>query len=115
MRQYRIMRASAAAREQEMQAAVVENRAKVVEAEAAVPMAIADAFRNGRLGVMDWTGCPARPAFALGKVRSQNAYIQLTRISPTFICPLSRVRMEERKERAALARDRRRCQRQDSE
>ena len=47
-------RAAAAAREQEMQAAVVENRAKVVEAEAAVPMAIADAFRNGRLGVMDY-------------------------------------------------------------
>jgi uncharacterized protein YqfA (UPF0365 family) len=47
-------RAAAAAREQEMQAAVVENRAKVVEAEASVPMAIAEAFRSGRLGVMDY-------------------------------------------------------------
>jgi uncharacterized protein YqfA (UPF0365 family) len=47
-------RAAAAAREQEMQAAVVENRAKVVEAEAAVPLAIAQAFRDGRLGVMDY-------------------------------------------------------------
>ena len=47
-------RAAAAAREQEMQAAVVENRAKVVEAEASVPMAIAQAFKDGRLGVMDY-------------------------------------------------------------
>lgn len=47
-------RAAAVAREQEMQALVSENRAKVVEAEAQVPMAIADAFRNGRLGVMDY-------------------------------------------------------------
>ena len=30
-------------------------RAKVVEAEALVPLAIAEAFRNGQLGVMDYT------------------------------------------------------------
>ena len=29
-------------------------RAKVVEAEADIPMAIADAFRNGNLGIMDY-------------------------------------------------------------
>jgi uncharacterized protein YqfA (UPF0365 family) len=47
-------RAMAVAREQEMMAAVQENRAKVVEAEAMVPQAMADAFRSGRLGVMDY-------------------------------------------------------------
>jgi len=47
-------RAAAVAREQEMQALVQENRAKVVEAEAQVPQAMADAFRSGRLGVMDY-------------------------------------------------------------
>jgi uncharacterized protein YqfA (UPF0365 family) len=47
-------RAAAVAREQEMQALVQENRAKVVEAEAQVPMAIAEAFKTGRLGVMEY-------------------------------------------------------------
>ncbi len=47
-------RAMAVAREQEMVALVAENRAKVVLAEAEIPMAMADAFRNGRLGVMDY-------------------------------------------------------------
>ena len=47
-------RAAAVAREQEMRAAVEEQRAKVVEAEAQVPLAIAEAFRSGRLGVMDY-------------------------------------------------------------
>lgn len=47
-------RAAAVAREQEMLALVQENRAKVVLAEAEVPMALSDAFRNGRLGVMDY-------------------------------------------------------------
>jgi uncharacterized protein YqfA (UPF0365 family) len=47
-------RAAAQAQEQEMIALVQENRAKVVLAEAEVPLAIADAFRNGRLGVMDY-------------------------------------------------------------
>jgi uncharacterized protein YqfA (UPF0365 family) len=46
--------AMARAREAEMAAMVVENRAKVVEAEAQVPLAIADAFRSGHLGVMDY-------------------------------------------------------------
>lgn len=44
----------AVAKEQEMKAAVEEMRAKVVEAEAQVPLALADALRNGRLGVMDY-------------------------------------------------------------
>ena len=47
-------RALAVAQEQEMKALVEENRAKVVLAEAEVPMAIAYAFREGRLGVMDY-------------------------------------------------------------
>ncbi|HNR36275.1 MAG TPA: flotillin-like protein FloA [Candidatus Hydrogenedentes bacterium] len=47
-------RAMARAREQEMQAQVVEMRARVVEAEAQVPRAIAEAFRSGNLGVMDY-------------------------------------------------------------
>ncbi len=47
-------RAMAVAREQEMIAAVVENRAKVVLAEAEVPRAMAEAFRSGNLGIMDY-------------------------------------------------------------
>ena len=42
-------RALATAREQEMKAAVAGNRAKVVLAEAEVPLAMANAFRNGNL------------------------------------------------------------------
>jgi uncharacterized protein YqfA (UPF0365 family) len=37
-----------------MLALVQENRAKVVEAESTVPMAIAEAFRKGNLGIMDY-------------------------------------------------------------
>ncbi|WP_062355743.1 flotillin-like protein FloA [Bacillus kwashiorkori] len=47
-------RAMAVAREQEMIAQVQEMRAKVVEAEAEVPLAMAEAFRTGNLGVMDY-------------------------------------------------------------
>jgi len=47
-------RAMAVAREQEMQALVAENRAKVVLAEAEIPKAIAQAFREGHLGIMDY-------------------------------------------------------------
>ena len=47
-------RAMAVAREQEMSAQVVEMRAKVVEAEAEVPRAMADAFRSGNLGILDY-------------------------------------------------------------
>jgi len=47
-------RAMAVAKEQEMRAEVQEMQAKVVEAEAEVPLAIADAFKNGNLGVMDY-------------------------------------------------------------
>ena len=47
-------RADFTAREQEMIAHVQENRAKVVLAEAEVPMAIADGFRKGVLGLMDY-------------------------------------------------------------
>lgn len=47
-------RAMAIALEQEMKARVQEMRAKVVEAEAEIPKAIAEAFRTGRLGVLDY-------------------------------------------------------------
>jgi len=47
-------RAMAVAFEQEMVAKQAENRALVVLAEAEVPKAIAEAFRNGTLGVMDY-------------------------------------------------------------
>lgn len=47
-------RAMAVAQEQEMKARVQEMRAKVVEAEAEVPLAMAEAFRQGNLGVMDY-------------------------------------------------------------
>ena len=47
-------RAMAVAKEQEMKAYTQEMKAKVVEAEAKVPEAMADALRQGRLGVMDY-------------------------------------------------------------
>jgi uncharacterized protein YqfA (UPF0365 family) len=46
--------AMARAAEQEMSAKVEEMRARVVEAEAEVPRAISHAFREGKLGVMDY-------------------------------------------------------------
>lgn len=46
-------RAMAVAAEQEFKASVVDNRAKVVLAEAEVPKAMAHALREGKLGVMD--------------------------------------------------------------
>ena len=47
-------RAMAVAKEQEMIAEVRSMRAKVVEAESKVPLAIADALKNGNLGVLDY-------------------------------------------------------------
>jgi uncharacterized protein YqfA (UPF0365 family) len=47
-------RAMAVALEQEMKAKAQEARAKVIEAEAQIPMAIAEAFRSGNLGIMDY-------------------------------------------------------------
>jgi uncharacterized protein YqfA (UPF0365 family) len=47
-------RAMAVAKEQEMKASVQEMRAKVVEAEAEVPKALAQALREGNMGVMDY-------------------------------------------------------------
>ncbi len=47
-------RALAVAIEQEQKARVQEMRAKVVEAEAQIPLAIAEAFRKGNLGIMDF-------------------------------------------------------------
>ena len=44
----------AVAREAEMRAAVEENRAKLVLAESEVPLAMADAFRSGNMGIMDY-------------------------------------------------------------
>ena len=47
-------RAAAVAREQEMLARVQEMQAKVVEAQAEVPLAMASAFREGHLGILDY-------------------------------------------------------------
>ncbi|HEY8362645.1 MAG TPA: flotillin-like protein FloA [Tissierellaceae bacterium] len=47
-------RAMAVAREQEMRAEVQAMKAKVVEAEAEVPLALAQALREGKIGVMDY-------------------------------------------------------------
>jgi uncharacterized protein YqfA (UPF0365 family) len=47
-------RAMAVATEQEMKAKAQEARAKVIEAEAEIPKAMAEAFRSGNLGIMDY-------------------------------------------------------------
>jgi uncharacterized protein YqfA (UPF0365 family) len=47
-------RAMAVATEQEMKAKAQEARAKVIEAEVQIPLAMADAFRSGNLGIMDY-------------------------------------------------------------
>ena len=47
-------RAMAVALEQEMTARAQEMRAKVIEAEAQVPLAISESFRSGNLGIMDY-------------------------------------------------------------
>ena len=47
-------RAMAVAKEQEMKALTQEMRARVIEAEAEVPKAMAEAFRSGNLGIMDY-------------------------------------------------------------
>jgi uncharacterized protein YqfA (UPF0365 family) len=47
-------RAMAVAKEQENQAAIEESRAKLVEAEAEIPTAMADSFRSGKLGILDY-------------------------------------------------------------
>ena len=47
-------RAMAVALEQEMKDKAKEARAKVIEAESQIPLAMAEAFRNGNLGVMDY-------------------------------------------------------------
>src|SRR6266850_2574470 len=49
-----VRRAAAVAVEQEMRAKTQEMRAKVVEAESLIPQAMADAFRSGNLGIMDY-------------------------------------------------------------
>jgi uncharacterized protein YqfA (UPF0365 family) len=49
-----VRRAAAVATEQENIARVAEMRARVIEAEAQVPLAMAEAFRNGNLGIMDY-------------------------------------------------------------
>ncbi len=52
--QAEVRRAAAVAHEQEMAAKTQEMRAKVVEAEAEIPLAMAEAFRKGNMGVMDY-------------------------------------------------------------
>lgn len=52
-------RSFAIAREQEMKAAVSENRARVLSAEAQVPKAMSEAFRAGRIGGSSFTSGPS--------------------------------------------------------
>lgn len=52
--QAEVRRAAAVASEQEMLARTQEMRARVVEAEAQIPLAMAEAFRSGNLGIMDY-------------------------------------------------------------
>lgn len=47
-------RAMAVAEEQEFKAKIQEARARVIEAEAQIPLAMAEAFRSGNLGIMDY-------------------------------------------------------------
>jgi uncharacterized protein YqfA (UPF0365 family) len=47
-------RAMAVSQEKENIAMIEQNRAKLVEAEASVPLAMAEAFRRGRLGILDY-------------------------------------------------------------
>jgi uncharacterized protein YqfA (UPF0365 family) len=47
-------RAMAVAKEQEMKAKAEESRANLIQAEAEIPKAIAEAFRSGNLGIMDY-------------------------------------------------------------
>src|SRR5206468_9901198 len=47
-------RAAAVAAEQEQYARIEESRAKLVDAEAEVPKAMADSFRSGQLGILDY-------------------------------------------------------------
>ena len=49
-----VRRAMAMAEEQEMMARVMEMRAKVTEAEVEIPLAMAEAFKSGNLGIMDY-------------------------------------------------------------
>jgi uncharacterized protein YqfA (UPF0365 family) len=44
----------AVSQEQENFAMIEQNRARLVEAEALVPTAMAEAFRSGRLGILDY-------------------------------------------------------------
>lgn len=72
-------RAKAAAQEQEMIARIEESRAKLVEAEAAVPQAMADALRSGKLHIQDY--------FKLQNINSDTemraALAKTTRTSPS--------------------------------
>ncbi|WP_133581110.1 flotillin-like protein FloA [Aureibacillus halotolerans] len=70
-------RAMAVAKEQEMLASVQEMRAKVVEAEAEVPLALAEALRSGKMGVMDYMnykniGADTDMRDAIGKVNQED-------------------------------------------
>ena len=70
-------RAMAVALEQEMKAKVQEMQAKVVEAEAEVPLAMAEALKTGKLGVMDYLNMQNITADtdmrdSLGKLNNQN-------------------------------------------
>jgi len=65
--------AMARALEQEMKAKVEENRAKVVLAEAEVPLALAAALKSGNMGVMDYYNMKiSRPIRTCGNRSAEN-------------------------------------------
>jgi uncharacterized protein YqfA (UPF0365 family) len=74
---------AALAQEQEMKAQTQAMRAKVVEAEALVPAAMAEAFRSGHLGVMDYY----RMQNVLGDTDMRNAIAQQSGGGPTPAAP----------------------------
>ncbi len=72
-------RAMAVAAEQEFKASTMEARAKVIEAEAEVPKAMAEAFRSGNLGIMDYykmknlqADTEMRDSFSKGSAKKDN-------------------------------------------
>lgn len=74
-------RAMAVAKEQEMQAYTQEMQAKVVEAQAEVPLALAQALRDGTLGVMDYYNM--KNIMADTEMRSAVAQAGIPKAKPT--------------------------------
>jgi uncharacterized protein YqfA (UPF0365 family) len=68
----------AVAQEQEMRAEVERMRAKVVEAEAEVPSALAQALREGKLGYMDFINLENKKADTIMRENIGNMQIDVS-------------------------------------